>query len=249
MLLDGDAGEIKVGQYDFIHEAYSGANRMVGLINDLLNVSRMDTGRFFIEPVDVDISQMVKEEVNQLTNQAKEKSIYINIEEKGQIPKIWADETKIRQVVMNFIDNAVHYTQKGGVTVKLGKDNNHFVFSVTDTGIGVPKAEQNKLFEKFYRAQNARHTRPDGTGLGIYLAKRIIEDHNGEIFFNSVEGQGSTFGFRLPLKKSELVKPSTYEPLPLAAKLPDTKKVEALTEAAPITIPVDEPKVENITKV
>ncbi len=201
MLLEGDAGDIKVSQYDFINEAYSGANRMVGLINDLLNVSRMDTGRFFLEPKEVDIERVVNEEVKQLSNSAKAKGLYLKLEAKGKVPHIYADETKIRQVVMNFMDNAIYYTNTGGVTVVLRHDKDNFIYEVHDTGIGVPKAQRDHLFEKFFRADNARTARPDGTGLGIYLAKRVVLDHGGEIIFDSTEGKGSVFGFKFPLKK------------------------------------------------
>ncbi len=215
MLLEGDAGDIKVSQYDFINEAYSGANRMVGLINDLLNVSRMETGRFFLEPKEVDIERVVEEEVKQLQNSAKAKGLYLKIERKGKIPHIWADETKIRQVVMNFMDNAIYYTNAGGVTVHLGHDKDNFIYEVHDTGIGVPKQQQAHMFEKFFRADNARTARPDGTGLGIYLAKRVIADHGGQIIFESTEGKGSVFGFKFPLKqKVEMKKMSSPAPLP-----------------------------------
>lgn len=201
MLLEGDAGEIKVSQYDFINEAYSAAGRMVGLINDLLNVSRMETGRFFLEPKEVDVERMVAEEVKQLENHAREKGLYLKVEVKGKVPHIFADETKIRQVIMNFIDNAIYYTSTGGVTVKMRKEKDDFVFEVHDTGIGVPKEQMHHLFEKFFRADNARTTRPDGTGLGIYLAKRVVEDHGGKVLFHSEMGKGSVFGFKFPLKK------------------------------------------------
>lgn len=215
MLLEGDAGDIKVGQYDFINEAYSGANRMVGLINDLLNVSRMETGRFFLEPKEVDIERVVEEEVKQLQNSAKAKGLYLKIERKGRVPHIWADETKIRQVVMNFMDNAIYYTNNGGVTVVLSHDKGNFIYEVHDTGIGVPKAQQEHMFEKFFRADNARTARPDGTGLGIYLAKRVIVDHGGEVIFSTVEGKGSIFGFKFPLKQKVEAKPmSSPAPLP-----------------------------------
>lgn len=101
---------------------------------------------------------------------------------------------------MNFIDNAVYYTTKGGVTVHLSHDANDVIFEVQDTGIGVPKSQQRNLFTKFFRADNARHVRPDGTGLGIYLAKRVLDDHHGKLIFHSVEGKGSIFGFKLPIK-------------------------------------------------
>lgn len=213
MLLEGDAGEIKVSQYDFVNEAFSGANRMVGLINDLLNVSRMETGRFFLEPVEVDMEKLVNEEYKQLVNHAKEKGLKFELKVVGKIPKVWVDETKIRQVVMNFTDNALYYTTAGSVTVHLKADKKNIIFEVSDTGIGVPKNQQKNLFTKFYRADNARHVRPDGTGLGIYLAKRVMDDHGGELIFHSVEGKGSTFGFKLPIKsKLKMKRVSAPEP-------------------------------------
>jgi K+-sensing histidine kinase KdpD len=213
MLLEGDAGEIKVSQYDFVNEAFQGANRMVGLINDLLNVSRMETGRFFLEPREVDMERVVNEEVGQLNKQVKEKGLVMEIKIKGKMPKIWCDETKVRQVVMNFADNAVYYTTAGKVTVTLEKDDKNIIYKVKDTGIGVPKAQQKNMFEKFFRADNARHVRPDGTGLGIYLAKKVIDDHGGKLLFESKEGKGSTFGFTLPIK-SKLKMKRVSAPIP-----------------------------------
>jgi signal transduction histidine kinase len=209
MLLEGDAGEIKVSQYDFVNEAYQGANRMVGLINDLLNVSRMETGRFFLEPTEVNMEKVAEEEVKQLLNHAKEKKLKLSLKIKGKTPHVMVDETKIRQVMMNFIDNAVYYTTEGSVTVTLEHDKNDVIFKVTDTGIGVPKEAQKNLFTKFYRADNARHVRPDGTGLGIYLAKRVMDDHHGELIFHSEEGKGSVFGFKLPIKSKIKMQPVT----------------------------------------
>jgi len=241
MLLEGDAGDIKVSQYDFINEAYSGANRMVGLINDLLNVSRMDTGRFFLEPKDVDIERVVNEEVKQLSNAAKAKGLYLKLEVKGKVPHINADETKIRQVVMNFMDNAIYYTNTGGVTVMLKHDKDNFIYEVHDTGIGVPKAQRDHMFEKFFRADNARTARPDGTGLGIYLAKRVVLDHGGEIIFDSVEGKGSVFGFKFPLKKVAAKVAAAPVPRP-AETVPATPSTPPVTENPVEAAPVAEIK-------
>ena len=214
MLLEGDVGKITKGQEEFVHEAFDGSSRMVGLINDLLNVSRMDTGRFFIEPTEVDIEELVSQEVKELQKQAGDKGLYLKIAKTGKIPHVWVDETKIRQVVMNFIDNALYYTEEGGVTVKLEKIKDMVIYSVVDTGVGIPKAEQPKIFEKFFRAGNARKIRPDGTGLGIYLAKRVVEDHGGEIFFESSEGHGSTFGFKIPYRKHAMPEKDNHTPEP-----------------------------------
>ena len=117
------------------------------------------------------------------------------------MPTIEADENKLRQVMMNFIDNAIYYSPAGGkVTVRVIKEPGAIVFKVIDTGIGVPAAERPKLFTKFFRATNARLQRPDGTGIGLYMAKKVVVAHGGAIIFETVDGKGSTFGFRLPLK-------------------------------------------------
>jgi len=106
---------------------------------------------------------------------------------------------------MNFSDNAIHYTPKGGkITVELKQTEESVEFTVTDTGIGVPKADQHHMFTKFYRGSNARKARPDGTGLGIFMAKKVIIAQGGAIIFRSEEGKGSTFGFSFPRKKLEV---------------------------------------------
>lgn len=260
MLLEGDAGEIRVSQYDFVNEAYQGANRMVGLINDLLNVSRMETGRFFLEPVEVDLDRVIQEEVKQLQNHAKEKKLSLKYEKKGKVPSVLADETKIRQVIMNFMDNAIYYTTQGGVSVTLEADKSHVIFKVTDTGIGVPKAQQKNLFTKFYRADNARHVRPDGTGLGIYLAKRVMDDHCGELIFHSEEGKGSTFGFKFPIhsklktKRVSAPQPNVNSPAigELAAGIGVNPAVLEATQEAGIEHPLadssDKKDLEETTK-
>ena len=109
------------------------------------------------------------------------------------------DETKTRQLVMNFLDNAIYYTPSGGsITVQLVDNQKSVELRITDTGIGVPKKEQPHLFTKFYRAGNARKARPDGTGLGLFMAKKVIIAQGGSIIFKSKEGKGSTFVIILP---------------------------------------------------
>jgi signal transduction histidine kinase len=118
-------------------------------------------------------------------------------------PMMKLDETKLRQVIMNFTDNAIYYTPAGGtITVDLKRVGESAEFTVTDTGIGVPKSEQPHLFTKFYRAGNARKARPDGTGLGLFMAKKVIVASGGSIIFKTTEGKGSTFGFRFTIPKS-----------------------------------------------
>jgi signal transduction histidine kinase len=201
MMLEGDVGKVPENQQQFIRYAFDSSERMVNLISDLLNVSRMSAGRFLIQTKPTDMVQMIEEEVRQLTPHARAKNIGLVFDAPGDpLPLIEIDGNKTRQVIMNFIDNAIYYTTKGEVRVTLEQTGAHVRLTVKDTGIGVPDDAKKKLFTKFFRAGNAQTLRPDGTGLGLYLAKRVIEDQGGTIIFESAEGKGSTFGFELPLK-------------------------------------------------
>ena len=200
MMLEGDAGKITPTQKQFVGYAFEGADRMVNLIADLLNVSRLSAGRFMIEAKPSDLGKIVEDEVRQLQSHASAKNLELTYHPpKHALPMIPLDDNKTRQVIMNFIDNAIYYTKAGSISVAVTKVDTAIRVTVQDTGIGVPLDARRKLFSKFYRADNAQTVRPDGTGLGLYLAKRVIEDQGGTIIFESVEGKGSTFGFELPL--------------------------------------------------
>lgn len=203
MVLEGDMGKVPKAQQQVLSEAFASSERMVHLIHDFLNVSRLQTGKFALELSRVDLLELVKHEVKSLEAVAKGKGITLKFVDECGPCDMQLDETKLQQVVMNFIDNAIFYSHTDStVTITLKKTADAVEYTVRDTGIGVPKAEQSRLFEKFFRASNARKQRPDGTGVGIFLAKTVIDAHGGKIIFHSQEGVGSTFGFRLPLKKS-----------------------------------------------
>lgn len=196
MVLEGDAGKISHTQREMLGQAFFSSQRMVYLIADLLNVSRLKTGKFIIEPTPVNLGEVVQEELGQLEETAASRSLTLTYDKPKTFPVLMLDETKTRQVIMNFVDNAIYYTPGGGhITVHL-IDNKHTVeLRVEDDGIGVPKSEQPHLFTKFYRAGNARKARPDGTGLGLFMAKKVIIAQGGSLIFESQEGKGSTFGF------------------------------------------------------
>lgn len=201
MVLEGDAGEITKEQRKLLSEAFLSSERMVRLISDFLNVSRIQTGKFMVDKVEADVAKIIKQEIKQLQINAKARGLTI----KADVPKTpvlaQLDDAKIRQVIMNFIDNAIYYSpEKTTITVSLKQTASRVEIAVKDQGIGVPREEQPKLFGKFYRASNARLQRPDGTGVGLYLAKQIIDGHKGKIIFSSTPGQGSTFGFSVPKK-------------------------------------------------
>ncbi|MCX6728400.1 MAG: ATP-binding protein [Candidatus Saccharibacteria bacterium] len=201
MVIEGDAGKISPSQKQLLDQAFMSSENMVHLINDFLNVSRIQSGKFVIDKKSVDFSVLVDEEMNGLRPNATARGMKLVYKKPNKFPVVEVDEGKFRQVVMNFADNAIYYSHEdSSIIISLGVEGNEIVFTVKDTGIGVPKAEQDKLFAKFYRAANAKVQRPDGTGVGIYLAKRVIDAHGGKIIFESTEGKGSTFGFRLPIK-------------------------------------------------
>lgn len=201
MMLEGDLGKISPTQRAVLREAFSSSERMVRLINDFLNVSRLQTGKFTIDKQSVDIAQILRDEVSLLKVVADQRSVEMVLKVDKKIPSLAVDSEKIRQVMLNMIDNAIYYSNPHKkVVINLKSSGKMIEFSVKDSGIGVPKSEQANLFGKFFRGTNAKKRRPDGTGVGLFLAKKVILSHDGEMIFESEEGKGSTFGFRLPVR-------------------------------------------------
>jgi signal transduction histidine kinase len=206
MVVEGDAGKITDNQRHLLSEAFVSSERMVRLINDFLNVSRLQTGKFMIEKRNIDLAKIVRQEIESLEPSASARGLKFSFTPPKNFPLLSLDESKIRQVIMNFSDNAIYYSKENStIKISLKADKKEVQFMVKDTGIGVPKSEQGNLFNKFFRATNARKQRPDGTGVGLFLAKKVIDAHNGGLIFESIEGKGSTFGFKLSLAKSKAV--------------------------------------------
>jgi signal transduction histidine kinase len=213
MVLEEDAGKLTKLQRDMLGQAFFSSQRMVYLIADLLNVSRLKTGKFIIEAAQVNLAEVVEQELSQLEETAASRNLKLIYDKPKDFPDLMLDETKTRQVIMNFADNAIYYTPAGGeIHVRLINNESTVEFRVEDNGIGVPKSEQPHLFTKFYRAGNARKARPDGTGLGLFMAKKVIVGQGGSIIFDSHEGKGSTFGFIFSKSKLGVVQASPAEP-------------------------------------
>lgn len=204
MVIEGDTGKINAKQEKMLEQAFISSQRMVYLIADLLNVSRLRTGKFVIESKPTNLAEVIEGEIGQLRTTASGKDQKLTYDKPKNFPALMFDETKIRQVIMNFTDNALHYTQNGGkIHVALVEKPQSIEFTVTDNGIGIPKHEQHHLFTKFFRAGNARKARPDGTGLGLFMAKKVIIAQGGSVIFKSQEGKGSTFGFTFAKSRLE----------------------------------------------
>ncbi len=205
IMLSGKTDPITPNQTELLTQGYRANERMLLLVNDLLSLTRMADGDTPFDYADCDIDALIKEVIDEITPNAKKKSIRILKEFPTQpLPHIQCDEKKIRFVISNLIDNAVKYTPSAGtitVTARTEENNRNILISVADTGIGIPEEEMDKLFTKFYRASNANSSSKIGTGLGLYIARNIVDRHYGRIWVESEQHKGSTFFVSLPIKQ------------------------------------------------
>lgn len=181
--------------------------RMIRLVNDLLDVARIDQNRLVLRKEPVDLCKIIEEIVSETVPIARSRNIEITSNWTKNNPKIIGDAIRLKMVVENLINNSIKYTtNRGKIDIKVAKKGNSLVFSIKDNGVGIPEEQQGRVFDKFFRSDNIVKYQTEGTGLGLYISKSIVEQLGGEIWFQSVENLGSIFSFSLPIDKPSEIK-------------------------------------------
>lgn len=202
-LLDGDLGKLNKEQKETLEKTYNTNDKVIRLVNDLLNVAQIEEGKYLSKLTLSNIEEVIQSVVGIYTKKMKEKKLKFEFKKpEGELPKVMLDQEKMKIAVENILDNAVNYTLPGGkISVFIKSDEKEIEIQVKDTGIGIPQRQQEKVFTKFFRSDSAMKVETEGSGLGLCIAKNIIEAHGGRIWFNSEEGRGSTFYFIIPIKE------------------------------------------------
>lgn len=206
LFIDGDLGPTTEYQKKMLDRGIEANQKMIQLVNDLLNVSRIENGKFGYKLEKNDFNQLLKSLVSNVELPAREHNIEVRLEHKGEpLPEFVFDMEKLTMALQNIVDNSLKYTLPGGhVTISTEKAGDYAEVKISDTGVGIPKAETTKLFSKFFRASNVIHLQTDGSGLGLFITKSIVLRHGGQVWVESEEGKGTTITVVVPLK-AELI--------------------------------------------
>ena len=208
MILNGHMGKIDPEVKEYLRKSYQSNERMIHLVNDLLNISRIEEGRFLYDLELVSIKDIIKEAIFSLKVLLSKRKIKVKFNvPKNKMPKIKADAKKIKLAIQNLVDNATRYSIAGNeVIINLKqikeKKNNFIKIEIKDYGIGINIKDQERLFSKFFRGNNAVRFQTEGSGLGLFIVKNIIEAHHGKIWFKSEKNKGTTFYVKLPINNN-----------------------------------------------
>jgi signal transduction histidine kinase len=199
ILMTGKLGEVPQAQKERLEKIDKHSNNLTHLINNLLDIARIESGRVQMEIKETSIKEVLNSAIDIITPQVKEKSISLKLSNRSKNDKIMADPTQLERVFLNLLSNAVKFTpEKGRISILIEDKDKLIEFSVEDSGIGIPKQDLDKVFEEFFRSDNAQSQGIKGTGLGLSLIKQIIEAHKGRIWAESDLGKGTKFTFTLP---------------------------------------------------
>jgi len=202
MLQEGTYGKLPAKSKRPLNHIYQSNERLIKLVNTLLNISRLEAGRIEMDFKRASLEDIISSVISELRIEAENKELYLKFKKtKTPLPPVSVDREKIREAILNLVDNAVRYTHRGGITVKLQRKGSRVLIAVSDTGEGITEGELAKMFESFSRGTAGVRFFTEGAGLGLYVAKKFVEMHNGRIWAESQgQGRGSTFYIELPIK-------------------------------------------------
>jgi len=212
LVMKGTAGKVNKSQAKFLSMAERNINRLTNILNDLLDLSKIESGRIEMKFEDTDLKEIIELTASSLKPHADGKSIKIDVEIKEPFPVVYADPEKIEQILTNLIGNAIKFTPEGGRILIAAQSLPHdgtygygdrVAVSVKDTGIGIPSEHLDAIFEKFHQVESSLERSVSGTGLGLAITKGLVEAHDGKIWVESELGKGSTFTFTLPISQGE----------------------------------------------
>ena len=200
MLSDGEAGELEPGQERMLGIVQRNADRLLMLIEDLLTLSRIESGSFRVQQAPVAMDGVVESTVAEFRPQASARGVELEADVAPDIPVVIGDSSQLERVLFNLLSNAIKFTVDGGrVVVRLKRDGQSVELEVQDEGIGIPEGEQDQLFSRFFRSSTSQERAIRGTGLGLVIVKTIVDHHGGDIAVKSRSGEGTTFTIRLPV--------------------------------------------------
>jgi len=200
IVLDGSAGEVNKDQKEFLDLAKRNVDRLSRLINDVLDYQKLEAGKMVFSLKENDVNLLVDEVIRIMSPVAKSKNLYIEAHIAEGLPNAIFDKDKITQVLINLVNNAIKFTDAGGIVISASQEGESILFSVKDTGLGIKKEDISKLFKGFSQLEAGRERKKGSTGLGLAISQKIVKEHKGEIWVESEPGKGSDFKFRMPIK-------------------------------------------------
>jgi signal transduction histidine kinase len=198
LMLKGIGGALNDQQQSDMQIVYQDSQHLLGLINDLLDISQIEAGLMELEFQEVDLSKLIHSVMATASALVRDKDVELHEEVALDLPVVHADMARVRQVLLRLLANAAKFTERGAITVRAWFTDDRVMVSVSDTGIGIPLDDQERIFERFEQGTTADGRRPDGAGLGLALSREFVEMHGGRLWVESEIGQGSTFTFSLP---------------------------------------------------
>ena len=200
LLVDGIYGDLSPKAGDVMTRIDRSGKHLLGLINDVLDLSKIEAGQLELGLADYSLTEVVHAVATQVEALAAEKGLILQVAVAPGLPAGWGDERRLAQVLLNLVGNAIKFTEVGSVRVAAYREGDAFVVSVADTGPGIAEADRQRIFEEFQQADSSSTRKKGGTGLGLSIAKRIVELHGGQLWVDSAVGRGSTFTFRVPVR-------------------------------------------------